>query len=74
MSSPRVTYVPRPDATPEVELDALASVYRFVLDCGDARRAEKMEKAAGRLPSPDGRDTKEGLKDDFRADEISLPR
>ena len=74
MSSPRVTYVPRPDATPEVELDALASVYRFVLDCSDARRAEKMEKAAGRLPSPDGRDTKEGLKDDFRADEISLPR
>ena len=74
MSSSRITYAPYPDATPEAELDALASVYRFVLDCGDARRAEKMEKAAGRLPSPDGRDTKEGLKDDFRADEISLPR
>jgi len=73
MNSSRITYAPHPDATPEAELDALASVYRFVLDCGDARRAEKMEKAAGRLPSPDGHDTKEGLKDDFR-DEISLPR
>lgn len=33
MSSPAVAYAPRPDATPETELNALASVYKFVLDC-----------------------------------------
>ena len=32
MSVPRITYVPRPDATPEPELSALASVYRFIID------------------------------------------
>jgi hypothetical protein len=26
-----VTYTPRPNATPEAELDALVSVYRFLL-------------------------------------------
>jgi hypothetical protein len=31
MSSPHVRYVPRPDATPERELNALAAVYRFIL-------------------------------------------
>jgi hypothetical protein len=31
MSSPRVTYTPRPDVTPEAELSALAAVYKFVL-------------------------------------------
>lgn len=33
LRSPRITYTPRPDATPEAELSALASIYRFVLDC-----------------------------------------
>ena len=33
MSSPRITYTPHPDATPEAELEALANIYRFVLDC-----------------------------------------
>lgn len=32
MGSPRVTYYARPDATPEDELHALATVYRFVLE------------------------------------------
>ena len=31
MDKPRVTYTPRPDATPEAELSALAAVYRFLL-------------------------------------------
>jgi hypothetical protein len=26
-----ITYTPRPDATPEAKLDALAAVYKFVL-------------------------------------------
>jgi hypothetical protein len=32
MDSPRLTYTPRPDATPEVELNVLANLYRFILD------------------------------------------
>ncbi len=31
MDNPRVIYTPRPDATPEAELSALAAVYRFLL-------------------------------------------
>ena len=31
MDSPRLTYSPRPDTTPEAEVNALASVYRFLL-------------------------------------------
>ena len=33
MGEPAVTYSPRPDTTPEGELDALAAVYWFILDC-----------------------------------------
>lgn len=30
----QIVYVPRPDTTPEVEAEALAAVYRFILfDC-----------------------------------------
>jgi hypothetical protein len=31
MDSPRIVYQPREDATPEVELSALAAVYKFVV-------------------------------------------
>jgi hypothetical protein len=31
MDSPRLTYSPRPDTTPEAEVSTLASVYRFLL-------------------------------------------
>lgn len=30
--APPITYTPRPDATPEGELNALAAVYRLILD------------------------------------------
>ena len=33
MSEPLIAYSPRPDATPEIEVAALAAVYKFVLDC-----------------------------------------
>jgi hypothetical protein len=39
MDKVRVTYEPRPDATPESETAALAAVYRFILD----RHAEKQD-------------------------------
>jgi hypothetical protein len=39
--SPSVTYTPRPDASPEGELTALANIYRFLLD-----RRERSDVAA----------------------------
>jgi len=30
-SAPRITYRPRPDATPEGEVAALATIYKFLL-------------------------------------------
>jgi len=30
---PSITYAPRSEATPEAELNVLANVYRFILDC-----------------------------------------
>ena len=38
MRSFRIAYVPRPDATPEGELSALAAIYRLVLDSKKAAR------------------------------------
>ncbi len=32
MSGLRIVYTPRPDATPEGEINALAAVYRLILD------------------------------------------
>ena len=40
MSSLRITYATRQDATPEVELNALAAVYRFVLFDSQAKRGD----------------------------------
>ena len=37
-AKPRIVYRPREDATPEVELKALANVYRYVLFNSQARR------------------------------------
>ena len=31
MDNPSLTYTPRPDTTPEAEVNALASAYRFLL-------------------------------------------
>jgi hypothetical protein len=55
MSNPPIVYTPHPDATPEGELNALANVYRFVLDCHHAK------KEATRPGGPDAR--KENLHD-----------
>jgi hypothetical protein len=41
-----VVYSPRPDATPEDELSALAAVYKFILD-------HRAEKGATRPGGPD---------------------
>jgi hypothetical protein len=38
-SERRITYVPRPGCDTETEVDALAAVLRFVLDCHRSRKA-----------------------------------
>ncbi len=59
MSVPRVTYVPRADATPGSELNALASVYQFILRCGEARRAAEKKVVVERALLDDRDDAKE---------------
>ena len=39
VSSSRITYAPRSDATPETELTTLANIYRFVLDSANKNAA-----------------------------------
>ena len=38
MGSPRITYIARPNATPETELSVLVAVYKFVLIDSHAKR------------------------------------
>jgi hypothetical protein len=59
-SEVQISYTPRPDATEKAQLNALASVYRFILDS----RAKK--NAAG-VTSTNGGDAKERSKDDSSA-------
>jgi len=48
MTSPRITYTPRPDSAPEAELSALVAIYKFVLDC--RAKKEAAPKAAPTMP------------------------
>jgi hypothetical protein len=61
MSSPRIFYTPRLDATSEGEVAALASVYRFILFESSARK-----EAA----HPDGPDHARKELDDSCAERI----
>ena len=38
---PSITYTARPDATTEVERNALATVYKFILDCCANKKATR---------------------------------
>ncbi len=49
MNSPRIVYRAKDRVTPENELDALAAVYRFILDC-------RTEKKASHPGGPDDRE------------------
>jgi hypothetical protein len=51
MGSPCITYVARPNATPEAELSALATVYRFILSKSNAS-----QEAGEPAPKLDGHD------------------
>ncbi len=46
-SSPRITYSPRPDTTPEAERTALASVYKHVLAKKKAAPESRPDDAKG---------------------------
>ncbi len=59
MSSPRIIYTPRPDAAPETERNALAGVYRLVID-------RAMKNAPG-MTSTKGDDAKERSDNDSSA-------
>jgi hypothetical protein len=51
MGNPRITYVARPNATPETELSALATVYRFILSRSNA--SQKAVEPASKLDGHD---------------------
>jgi hypothetical protein len=61
MDGVRLTYTPRHDATFEAELDVLAVLYQFVLDCH-----AKQNPAAGQgeRGDYDGTEAKEGSADE----------
>ena len=63
MSSPdRVTYTPRSDTSPELEAAALATVYRYILDCHAKRNA---------IEAGGGEDDGEGGTDEYGLDAAS---
>jgi hypothetical protein len=45
---PRLVYRLRPDATPEGELNALAAVYRYLLDCHARNEGAHSEEVIAR--------------------------
>ena len=47
MSSSYIVYATRPDATPAVELSALAAVFSYALDCQANRNATDMASING---------------------------
>lgn len=49
---PRIVYAPRPDTTPEAELNVLASVYRFIL----FESSGPTKKVGEPAPEPSSRD------------------
>ena len=48
MSSPVISYTPRPDATPEAEISALSAVYSFILECREKRATPESRADAGK--------------------------
>ena len=54
----QITYIPRQDATPKSEAEALAACYRFILRC-----AEEREKGGAANTADDAKE----IDDEFRA-------
>ena len=66
MREPTISYNPRPDATPEVEVTALAAVYKLIVD-------RRTKQDAPGVTSTKGDDAK-GSRHEVRANEASIPR
>jgi hypothetical protein len=59
MSSPgRITYTPRPDTSPELEVAALVATYRYILDCHAKKKAVE---GSGGEDATGGGDHEDGL-------------
>lgn len=48
MSGAHIAYTPRPDATPEAELSALAAVYKFLVERKEAAPESRPDDAKER--------------------------
>ena len=61
MPESAISYAPRPDATPESELSALTSAYRFILNCHNKKEAapesrpEDAERRSNEIGADKGR-------------------
>jgi hypothetical protein len=66
VSCERITYTSRVDAAPESELNALAAVYRFILDCP---ASSPVKKKGGQATAPNDAMMK-GSNNDDRASTI----
>ena len=66
MDSPRITYTPRPDATPETEVTALAAIYKFVLFDSQTRRGDLLHDLTD--TSPKKQTTRQEKKGNENAD------
>jgi hypothetical protein len=59
MDNPHIIYISRPDATPEAELDALATCYRYVLFDSQAKRGGPHDLTNKTTPEHVGKQTTE---------------
>ena len=64
MGSSSITVRPLPHTTPSQVRDTRAHAWAFVFQCW-----QEKQKAAGRLPSPDGQDDTEGSTNDRTAND-----
>jgi hypothetical protein len=62
MTSARITYTPRPDATPEGELNALAACFRFILDCHAKKEADGPRQAVSPVSAKGGSENDSSAK------------
>ena len=53
MDEPSIRYAPRPDATPESELEALVACYAFIIERTEERKAAE-RKSGGRQEDREG--------------------
>ena len=63
MSSPRITYTPRPDAPPEAQVSVLASIYKLAINSHAKKRGRLLDKGG----PDDGTESKEDSANEHRS-------